>query len=490
MTTKDSLIPCNFVIFGGNGDLAIRKLLPAIYRLIEDGHIADDTRVIGASRSDLGKEKYQENVLAGLKKFIPDFKEEIWENLKPRLQYCAVDAASPKSFDNLKKALGKDFKTQTTTYYLSTAPDLFGTISEGLKAKGLIRECTRVVLEKPIGKSLETSYVINDSVADLFPEDNIYRIDHYLGKETVQNLMSLRFANSLFEPLWTSAHIDNVQITISEAVGAEGRWSYYDESGALRDMVQNHMLQLLCLVAMEVPISLDADSIRAEKLKVLKSLKIMNPQEVEKNAIRAQYNAGTINGERVVGYREEEGGNTESETETFVAIRADVHNWRWRGVPFYIRTGKRMPERYSEIVIEFKKIPHSIFPGNNLHGNKLVIRLQPEESIQLEMMNKVPGLDSGAPVHPVALNLSLPDKFKNVRVPEAYERLIYDVIDGNSTLYVHREEVEAAWVWADAILDGWKQSSRPPHSYAAGSWGPQSAFELVARYGRSWHETD
>ncbi len=332
--------------------------------------------------------------------------------------------------------------------------------------------------------------MINDAVAKVFPENNIYRIDHYLGKETVQNLLALRFANALFEPVWSNSHIDNVQITVSETVGCEGRWGYYDDSGALRDMIQNHMLQLLCLVAMGVPVSLEPEAVRAEKIKVLKSLKTMSPDQVRRNAIRAQYGAGNMAGKAVPGYKEEPGGKPESSTETFVAIKAELHNWRWRGVPFFLRTGKRLPSRFSEIVIQFKSVPHSIFPStSNLLPNKLVIRLQPEESIQLSMMNKIPGLSEGMPVMPVTLNLTMPDRFAEVRVPEAYERLILDVMRGNSTLFVHRDEVEAAWVWADAILDEWSVSTVEPHSYPAGSWGPQASFELTARDGRSWHES-
>lgn len=346
------------------------------------------------------------------------------------------------------------------------------------------------MLEKPIGKSLESSKVINDSVSAVVAENNIYRIDHYLGKETVQNLLAVRFANALFEPVWTNAHIDNVQITVAETVGVEGRWGYYDDSGAMRDMIQNHLLQLLCLVAMGVPVSLDADAVRAEKLKVLRSLKKMSLERVRRNTVRAQYSAGSMDGEQVPGYKEEEGGKPGSQTETFVAVRADIHNWRWRGVPFYLRTGKRLPARYSEIVIQFKDVPHSIFPeASNLNPNKLVIRLQPEESIQLYMMNKLPGLGEGMQVTPVTLNLTMPDRIADARVPEAYERLILDVIRGNSTLFVHRDEVEAAWTWADAIIEGWSKSTVDPHTYPAGSWGPQAAFELVARDGRSWHES-
>lgn len=493
MQQNTTCFPCNVVIFGGNGDLAIRKLLPALYNLDRGGYLCEGTQVIGASRTDLGRDGYIEMVRQGIDEFgDPDcWEETVWERFKARLNYVAVDARSLDSFKLLKKAMGKSFTQHDTVYYMSTAPDFFGDITDNLSAAGLVSDRTRVVMEKPIGKSLESSKTINDAVARSFSEKNIYRIDHYLGKETVQNLLAVRFANALFEPVWTNAHIDNVQITVAETVGVEGRWGYYDDSGALRDMIQNHLLQLLSLVAMGVPVSLDAEAVRAEKLKVLKSLKKMSVDRVRRNTVRAQYTAGNMDGRKVPGYKEEEGGVTDSQTETFVAIRADIHNWRWRGVPFYLRTGKRLPARYSEIVIQFKDVPHSIFPGTaNMSPNKLVIRLQPEESIQLYMMNKLPGLGEGMEVTPVTLNLTLPDRIADSRVPEAYERLILDVIRGNSTLFVHRDEVEAAWVWADAILESWGTATVDPHLYPAGSWGPQAAFELVARDGRSWHESN
>lgn len=492
MTERNTEVPCNVVIFGGNGDLAIRKLLPALYHLDCNGYMCASARILGASRTDLGKEKYTSLVKAGLDEFIePDYWDEaVWERFSARLDYISIDAKQPESFEALKRALGQEFTDNDTVYYLSTAPQFFGITCENLAKVDLISDRTRVVLEKPIGKNLAGSKVINDAVAAVFPEKNIYRIDHYLGKETVQNLLAVRFANALFEPVWTNAHIDNVQITVAETVGVEGRWGYYDDSGALRDMVQNHLLQLLCLVAMGVPVSLDPDAVRAEKIKVLKSLKTMSPDRVRRNVVRAQYGAGSLDGKKVPSYKEEEGGKPESSTETFVAVKAEVQNWRWRGVPFYLRTGKRLPSRFSEIVIQFKDVPHSIFPaGTNLRSNKLVIRLQPEESIQLSMMNKIPGLGEGMPVMPVSLNLTLPDRFAEARVPEAYERLILDVMRGNSTLFVHRDEVEAAWVWADAILDEWSTTTLEPHVYPAGSWGPQAAFELTARDGRSWHES-
>ncbi|AJQ94961.1 glucose-6-phosphate dehydrogenase [Gynuella sunshinyii] len=483
---------CNFVIFGGNGDLSIRKLMPALYFLDKDHQLAPAAKIIGASRTALERAEFQSMVRKGLEEFVAEkyMDEAVWERFSERLSYVSVDASKNETFQHLSEVLGNDACLGNTIFYLSTAPGLFGPICRGLKASNLVSEHSRVVLEKPLGKDLASSIVINDGVAEVFDEDNIYRIDHYLGKETVQNLLAVRFANALFEPVWTNSHIDNVQITVAETVGVEGRWGYYDDSGALRDMVQNHMLQLLCLVAMGVPVSLDQDAVRAEKIKVLKSLKIMSASEVREHAVRAQYGSGVANGASVPGYTQEEGGKPDSTTETFVAIRADIHNWRWRGVPFYLRTGKRLPARFSEIVIEFKDVPHSIFPeSSNIMANKLVIRLQPEESLQLYMMNKVPGLGKGMEVHPVTLNLTQPDKYADKRIPEAYERLLFDVMKGNSTLFVHRAEVEAAWKWCDAILNGWAEHAGLPSTYMSGTWGPQTAFELVAKDGRSWHES-
>ena len=494
---------CNFVIFGGTGDLAMRKLLPALYYLDQDYHLNEETKVVGAARSTLTEEQYINKVRDAFTKFIPaeHFEEDVWERFSRRITYVSVDVESSSSFDGIKTTLGESFDKLISIYYLSTPPSVFSAICQSLCDSNLVLENSRIVLEKPLGMDLKSSRQINDAVAGVAHEKNVYRIDHYLGKETVQNLLALRFANALFEPLWSGAHIDNVQITVSESVGVEGRWGYYNDSGALRDMVQNHLLQLLSLVAMGVPVSMEPDAVRAEKIKVLKSLKIMTPEEVKTNTVRGQYKDGVIHGERVPGYiRDQQSvgqGDVDgsddsleqSNTETFVAIRADIYNWRWRGVPFYLRTGKRLPSRFSEIVIQFKDVPHSIFPESaNLAPNKLVIRLQPEESIQLFKMSKAPGLNIGMRMLPVTLNLTLPESVVSKRTPEAYERLIFDVIRGDATLFVHRAEVEAAWKWCDVILDTWADDTLPISKYAAGSWGPQAAFELTARAGNSWHE--
>jgi glucose-6-phosphate 1-dehydrogenase len=369
-------------------------------------------------------------------------------------------------------------------FYLATAPDLFGTVAVRLRKEGFVTPQTRLVLEKPIGKDLASAKAINDAVGEVFPERQIFRIDHYLGKETVQNLMALRFANSLFEPVWNHGAIDHVQITVAETVGVEGRAAYYNTSGALRDMVQNHLVQLLCLVAMEPPAAMDADAVRDEKLKVLKSLRPITGADVARDAVRGQYGAGAVSGQAVKGFAEEIGAPTQ--TETFVALKACVDNWRWAGVPFYLRTGKRLPERVSEIIVQFRQIPHSVFGADAgvIEPNRLVLRLQPDEGVQLSLMSKDPG-PGGMRLKSTPLNLSFADAFK-MRWPEAYERLLLDVVRGNATLFMRRDEVEAAWSWAEPILHSWADHHEPVRPYMAGSWGPHEAAILMARDGRSW----
>lgn len=482
--------PANFVLFGCDGDLAMRKLLPALYRLFKHGHLPSGSRVIGASLSDHCQESFANLVRFSLQKWLEadEFDEEAWREFRPIVHFSQLDAYSQKSFLGLKDLI-QSGPTATNIYYFSTPPNIFGEISSNLSDLGLIKEDSCVVLEKPIGEDLESSRVINDEIAIHFNENQIYRIDHYLGKETVQNLLSVRFANALFEPLWNSNVIDHVQITVAETIGVEGRWAYYNNAGALRDMVQNHLLQLLCLVAMEPPSSMDADAVRDEKLKVLKALRPISERNVHQRTVRGQYEAGVVHGEKVPSYLDGQDTHT-SNTETFVALRAEIDNWRWSGVPFYLRTGKRMPVRYSEIVIQFKDVPHSIFnDGINIIGpNKLIIRLQPEESIQLVIMNKVPGLEEAMKLRAVPLNLMLSEAFDYPRTPAAYERLLLDVFRNNQTLFMRRDEIEAAWQWIDRIQKGWKGRSDVPFTYESGSWGPQEASELVVRDGRSWHD--
>ncbi|MEO1205441.1 MAG: glucose-6-phosphate dehydrogenase [Pseudomonadota bacterium] len=477
------------LLFGATGDLAKRMLLPSLFALHEDGLIAPDLRIVGSARSAMTDRKYRELAKDALAEYLPEDRkgEEKLQSFLERLSYQSLDASTETGFDVLSKKLGDI--SGGLSIFLSTAPSLFEATIAGLQSAGLTGDNVRIGLEKPLGSDLASSNAINDAVARAFTEEQIFRIDHYLGKETVQNLMALRFANMMFEPLWNSGGIDHIEITVSETVGLEGRHAFYDEAGALRDMVQNHMLQLLALTAMEPPADFDATSIRDEKVKVLRSLRPVQSQEM----VRGQYSEGAVKGEAVKSYVEDLG--EPSDTETFVAIKAHVENWRWQGVPFYLRTGKRLPERRSEIVIHFKCVPHNIFAerGGKLNANRLVIRLQPEEYVRLQVMAKEPGLDrDGVVLREVPLDLSLTQAFSKARKRIAYERLLLDLIDGDPTLFVRRDEVEAQWRWIDAIRHVWADTKTTqdniPKSYGAGSWGPSAAIALTERDGVSWNE--
>ena len=475
----------DLILFGATGDLALRMLYPSLYFLHADGLLAPDVRVIGASRSQLSRFEFLGRIESAVRdRADGDFSVETWRAFSERLDYCAGDASKPDLYQELRRRMKSDGER---VFYLSTSPSLYGPIIENLKAAGLSDGDARVVVEKPLGKDLRSCRQINDALGAAFPESRIFRIDHYLGKEAVQNLLALRFANTLFEPLWNKVSIDHVQITVAETVGVEGRFSYYDEYGAIRDMVQNHLLQLLCLVAMEPPAGIDAESVRNEKVKVLRSLKPIAGRDVERSTVRGQYRAGEAKGRPLPGYTEEEGASA-SDTETFVAISASIENWRWAGVPFYLRTGKRMPERVSEIIIQFREVPHSIFgDGQDLLANRLVIRLQPEEEISLSLMNKTPELTpaGGMELKPLSLNLSLDRAFRGRR-RIAYERLLLEAIRNDATLFVRRDEAEAAWSWIDGIVEGWVTSQQSPEGYAAGGWGPTASSDMLQRSGRSW----
>ena len=474
------------VIIGATGDLAQRMLFPSLYFLDSEGSLPANFRIVGASRADLGNEKFIAQVEASVRERAGGyFNDKAWDHFSKRLSYCVVDASKPATFQHLAAPLAG---AHEVIFYLSTSPSLYEAISANLKASEVAKADSRVIVEKPIGHDLASCEEINDALARAFDEREIFRIDHYLGKETVQNLIAVRFANAFFEPLWTHVSIDHVQITVGETVGVEGRWGYYNDFGALRDMVQNHALQLLCLVAMEPPASLDPDSVRNEKVKVLRSLRPISGKEVERKTVRGQYRKGVSEGKTVPGYLDEDGGEA-SDTETFVALQVNIDNWRWAGVPFYLRTGKRLASKSSEIVIQFRAVPHSIFGGDDLQANRLIIRLQPEEEISLSLMNKTPSLE-GVELQPVDLNLSLTDAFKK-QAPRrriAYERLILEAIKNNQTLFVRRDEAEAAWVWIDAIIEGWQSHHVKPMPYPAGSWGPAGAFGLIERSGHSWHD--
>jgi glucose-6-phosphate 1-dehydrogenase len=483
--TKNTL---DIVIFGGHGDLAFRKLMPALYHLCNAHFITPESRIITVTRARIGLEEHLGLVREKMDEFLPKayFDQQKFDRFCALLEVVTVDLTVTERYAPLQ-ALLDESPARERLYYLSTSPDFFGLICKTLSGLDLVTPLSRVVLEKPIGRDLESSRAINNEVLRYFEESQIYRIDHYLGKETVQNIMALRFSNRLFMPLWDEGNIDHVQITVSESVGVEGRWGYYDDYGAMRDMIQNHLLQLVCLVAMEPPCSLDADAVRDEKVKVLRSLRPMSEEEIQNHTVRAQYTKGSINGEAVPGYKEGVGVE-DSTTETFAAMRLDIYNWRWKDVPFYIRSGKRMSKRNSEIVIQFKTIPYSIFAnkGRCITPNKLIISLQPNESIKLQLMNKIPGLSEQMRLKPVELELNNP--IEEDRKPEAYERLLLDVIRSNPTHFMRLDEVEAAWKWADIILEGWAEHVTPMREYAAGQDGPTASVALIERDARSWHE--
>lgn len=480
--------PFDLVVFGGAGDLAYRKLLPALYQRDRDGQIPSKGRIIGVSRRSMSDEAYREATRKALEDHVPadEREENAIETFLGRLHFISVDATGDVGWDDLAVLL-KGGGDRIRAYYLAVGPELFGTICKRLGQEGLVTPESRVVIEKPIGHDLESACEVNDAVGSVFDESQIYRIDHYLGKETVQNLMALRFGNTLFEPLWRNASVDHVQITVSETLGVEGRGGYYDTAGALRDMVQNHLLQLLCLVAMEPPAYMDADSVRDEKLKVLRSLVPIGEDNAAALTVRGQYRAGASPEGSVPAYASEV-DNPETKTETFVAIKAEIANWRWSGVPFYLRTGKRLAARMSEIVVSFSSIPHSIFgeDAGALQPNKLVIRLQPDEGVRLWLMIKDPG-PGGMRLRYVPLDMSFAEAFK-VRSPDAYERLILDVIRGNQTLFMRRDEVEAAWSWIDPIAEAWARASDVPKGYTAGTWGPSASVALIERGGHTWHD--
>ncbi len=483
MSTPVTMAPCDFVVFGGTGDLAMRKLLPALYLRDRDGQLPDAFRVIAVSRAGMDEAGYRDKVESELRQHVPagELSAESTRGFLGRLHYVSADADGGGDWHRLQDLLA-DTADRVRVCYLAVAPKLFGPISTALAEHGLVTERTRAVLEKPIGTDLASARHVNDQVAAVFDESQIYRIDHYLGKETVQNLLVMRFANMLLEPLWNSSTVDHVQITVAETIGAGQRAEYYDGSGALRDMVQNHLLQLLCLVAMEPPTRIENDGVRDEKLKVLQALAPVGQADV----VRAQYSAGLVDGRAVPGYGDEL--DAPSNTETYVALKAEVHNWRWRNVPFYLRTGKRLDRRASEIVVVFKRVPHSIWPGveADMTPNRLVIRLQPDEGVRMHMLAKEPG-PGGIRLKPVSLDLAFAEHFEG-RTPEAYERLLMDVVRGNPTLFMRRDEVEAAWSWTEPVLRRWEAAGDRPKQYAAGTAGPSAATTLIERDGRTWHE--
>ncbi|WP_375629588.1 MULTISPECIES: glucose-6-phosphate dehydrogenase [unclassified Bartonella] len=474
------------IVFGGNGDLALRKLLPALYHCQCAGQFSEPTRIIGVSRTSLSREEYQNFVRISLEKHIhpKDLNSTELNRFLARLTYVSVDVTSNRGWEDLALLLSQD-SADIRAFYLAVGSSLFADIAMKLEKNDLVTPQTRIIIEKPIGCDVKTAVSLNDVFASAFNEEQIFRIDHYLGKETVQNLMALRFVNTLYEPLWNSNYIDHVQITVAESLGLEGRTEYYESTGALRDMVQNHMLQLLCLVAMEIPFTNSANAVRDEKLKVLHSLTPLDVHNVGQHTVRGQYLSGLSNGISVESYFDDLG--RVSKSETFVALKVKIDNWRWANTPFYLRTGKRMFTRMSEIVVVFKPIPHNIFNVDldEIFSNRLVIRLQPDEGVKQWLMIKDPSY-GGMRFRHIPLDMSFSSAFSE-RNPDAYERLLMDVIRGDQTLFMRRDEVEAAWRWIDPIIEGWEEIKQPVHSYNAGSWGPSASMSLMERDGRIWN---
>ncbi|MEO1796472.1 MAG: glucose-6-phosphate dehydrogenase [Pseudomonadota bacterium] len=467
------------VIFGGTGDLARRKILPGLFQRYRAGQMPKDARIIGSARSDLDRAGYQEMVEGAIKEFggealakcpeLPAFLET--------LDYVATDAKGDTGWDELA---GKIHKDLVNAFYFSVAPSLFGDIAERLQKYDMADASSRIVVEKPFGRDLDSARALNDTLAGYFKEEQIYRIDHYLGKETVQNLMAVRFGNVMFEPLWNSNYIDHIQITVAETVGVGGRGAYYDKSGAMRDMVQNHLMQLLCLIAMEPPAQFAPDAVRDEKLKVIRALQPVAPHEI----VRGQYDATPSE----PSYRED-ADNPRSFTESFIALKTHISNYRWAGVPFYLRTGKKLATRTSEIAVVFKALPHSIFSGEHPGLNVLSIRLQPDEGITMDMTIKEPG-PGGMRLINVPLDMTFADALgpDAEQAAEAYERLVMDVIRGDQTLFMRGDEVEAAWAWTDPVIEGWTARGDVPKPYDVQSMGPIDAHALLHRDGRAWRE--
>jgi glucose-6-phosphate 1-dehydrogenase len=490
-----STTPCGIVIFGASGDLAKRKLIPALYELAQQKLLDEKSYVIGYSRSEMTDEQFRAEAKEAITKYArtKPMNEAVWKSLEPRLFYIAADYASEQGHAKCTakmEQLDKQFGTAPNhLYYISTPPATFEPIITGAGRQIAAKKTTgwaRVIIEKPFGKDLASAISLNELLHKNFKEEQVFRIDHYLGKETVQNLMVMRFANSIFEPIWNYKYIDHVQITVSETLGVGTRGGYYDTSGALRDMVQNHLFQLMALVALEPPAALDAVSIRDEKTKVYKSVRPFDAKHLDPFIVRGQYTAGEANGEKTPGYTREKGVPANSTTETFVALKLFIDNWRWSGTPFYLRTGKFLPEKLSEVVVQFKSPPLTLFQkqcDSPVYPNDLIIRVQPEEGISWRFNGKVPG--GAMNIKPVAMDMSYKTTF-NVEPPEAYERLIFDAIAGDQTLFIRGDEAEAAWAVVDPIEQGWAAGANPPKPYEPGTWGPKAALDLIEHDGRRW----
>ena len=487
--TEKIFTPCDLVIYGGLGDLSRRKLIISLYRLENGGFLEPDTRIIAVDRLEEDSEGLIKIAFKSLQEFLgAPIDEQKWKKFSARLSYQQLDLTKPEQYQIFNDIT--DSSQRVMVNYFAVAPFLFQHICQGLKHSGVLTDSSRMVMEKPIGYDLASSKEINDVVASVFNDDQVFRIDHYLGKETVLNLLALRFSNSIFTTNWDHNTIDSVQITVAEEVGIEGRWEYFDQTGQLRDMVQNHLLQILTFVAMEPPVNLKAQSIHNEKIKVLDALRPITAENAHEKTVRGQYTSGFQKGIAAPGYLEEEGANISSTTESFVALRVDIDNWRWAGVPFYLRTGKCMMYKRTEIVINFKQLPHNIFTESfrELPANKLIIHLQPNEGIEIQVLNKIPGIDENIKLQKTKLDLSFSETFKNSRIFGGYEKLILEAMRGNPTLFISREEIEQAWSWIDSIQNAWEATNQETKGYPAGSWGPVASVAMLARDGRSWEE--
>jgi glucose-6-phosphate 1-dehydrogenase len=485
MKMPDVTQPFELILFGAAGDLAHRKLLPALFHLHTDGRLNTEGRIWAVLRPEKKPTTYLEQARKCLLHYGSQMTQEQWKAFSARIHFAAIDLDKDDGYSDLAKKL--DRPASNCIFYCAVHSKLYPSLCEQLHRHGLILNNSSIVLEKPIGNDLTSALAINQRVSEFFSEKQIYRIDHYLGKETVQNLLALRFANSIFEHQWNQRYIDHIQITISETVGVEQRANFYEDTGAMRDMLQNHLLQLLCMTAMEPPASMEAEAVRDEKVKVLQALKPIEGVDIHENVVRGQYEQGVSEGDMVARYKDEPRVSNESTTDTFIALKAEIDNWRWSGVPFYLRTGKRLAQRACEIVVQFKEVPHSIFEMQHKKtmANKLVFRLQPDEGVRLQLCEKRVG--NHIQVRPMTLALQEAGSQKK-RVPEAYERLLADAINLNPTLFLRQDELMAAWAWVDPILQYWQQSEQTPDSYSAGSWGPAASTLLLAKDGRLWEE--
>ncbi|MCI0603642.1 glucose-6-phosphate dehydrogenase [bacterium] len=486
--------PCSVVIFGASGDLTKRKLMPALYSLLRQNLLPGSFYILGAARTEMNDEAYRKTMREAITEFADEGigDETLWQNFASRLFYLPIDPDQPDSTEKLKKTLekldGQWGTEKNKLLYLSIPPNSFSSFIRMLESAGLNRSDSgwiRIIIEKPFGRDLESARALNREILRVFREEQIYRIDHYLGKETVQNIMVLRFANGIFEPLWNRRYIDHIQITAAESIGVENRGTYYEQAGAFRDMIQNHMLQLLTLVAMEPPVAMEAEAVRDEKTKVLRAMRPMRKEDVPKFALRAQYAEGATEGEAVHGYRSESNVKPSSQTETFAAIKLFIDNWRWAEVPFYLRSGKRLPRRVTEIAIQYKRVPHLLFQeeGEQIQPNFLIMRIQPDEGISLKFGAKFPGQQIR--IRQVSMDFQYGTSFGR-RSPEAYERLLLDAMLGDSTLYARGDFVELSWQHVMPILEAWKDPAIPLATYPAGSWGPPEADEFMERDGRRW----